>query len=70
MIYGADDKLTEVKKGTNGFACIPTVMNLPIPDPMCMDAASNQWMTDIMSEPQTIQYRSWHCLYGTRGIPL
>jgi hypothetical protein len=49
MIYGADGKLTEVKKGTNGFTCIPTIMNLPVPDPICMDAASNQWMTDIMN---------------------
>jgi hypothetical protein len=49
MIYGADGKLTEVRKGTNGFTCIPTVMNLPVPDPICMDAASNQWMTDITS---------------------
>jgi hypothetical protein len=24
-------------------------MNLPIPDPICMDGASNQWMTDIMN---------------------
>lgn len=49
MIYGTDGKLTEVRKGTNGFTCIPTVMNLPIPDPICMDGASNQWMTDIMN---------------------
>jgi hypothetical protein len=47
MVYGADGKLTEVRKGTNGFVCIPTVMNLPEPDPMCMDAASHQWLTDI-----------------------
>jgi hypothetical protein len=49
MIYGADGKLTEVKKSSNGFTCIPTVTNLPIPDPMCMDPASHQWMTDMMS---------------------
>ena len=49
MIYGADGKLTEAKKGTNGFTCIPTVMNLPVPDPICMDAASNHWMTDVMN---------------------
>lgn len=49
MIYGADGKLTEVRKSSNGFTCIPTVMNLPDPDPICMDAASHQWMTDIMS---------------------
>ena len=48
MIYGADGKLTETKKSTNGFTCIPTVMNLPDPDPMCMDAAVHQWMMDLM----------------------
>ena len=48
MIYGADGKLTESKKSTNGFTCIPTVMNLPDPDPMCMDAAVQQWMNDLL----------------------
>ena len=47
MIYGADGKLTEVRKSNNGFVCIPTVMNLPHPDPMCMDAAAHQWLTDV-----------------------
>ena len=49
MIYGSDGKLTETNKGTNGFTCIPTVMNLSEPDPMCMDAAVHQWMTDLMN---------------------
>jgi hypothetical protein len=49
MVYGADGKLIEVKTSINGFTCIPTIMNLPVPDPICMDAASNQWMNDIMS---------------------
>jgi hypothetical protein len=49
MIYGSDGKLTETKKSTNGFTCIPTVMNLPDPDPMCMDPAVHQWMTDLMN---------------------
>ena len=49
MIYGADGQLTETRKGTNGFICVPTVMNLPDPDPMCMDAAVHQWMTDLMN---------------------
>ncbi|HEY6084063.1 MAG TPA: hypothetical protein VIU63_01625 [Nitrospira sp.] len=47
MIYGADGKLTEARKSANGFTCIPTVMNLPIPDPMCMDGAALQWLTDL-----------------------
>lgn len=50
MIYGADGKLTETKKSANGFTCIPSVMNLPTPDPMCMDAAVQQWMTDLMDK--------------------
>lgn len=50
MVFGADGKLTEVKKSENGFTCIPTVMNLPDPDPMCMDGAAYQWMTDIMNK--------------------
>jgi hypothetical protein len=49
MIYGADGKLTEVRKSSNGFTCIPTITNLPIPDPVCMDPASHQWMTDVMN---------------------
>jgi hypothetical protein len=49
MIYGADGKLTETKQSANGFTCIPSVMNLPDPDPMCMDAAVQQWMTDLMN---------------------
>lgn len=49
MIYGADGKLTETKKSANGFTCIPTVMHLPHPDPMCMDAAAQQWMADRRS---------------------
>ena len=49
MIYGADGKLTENQKSENGFICIPTVMNLPEPDPMCLDAAAYQWVTDIMN---------------------
>ncbi len=49
MVYGGDGKLVEVKPGTNGFTCIPTVMNLPEPDPMCMDGAVHQWMTDLVN---------------------
>ncbi len=32
MVYGAGGKLTEARPSTNGFTCIPTVMNLPDPD--------------------------------------
>jgi len=49
MVPGADGKLTEVKKGTNGFTCIPDIDGMPKPDPMCGDAASMQWANDLMS---------------------
>ncbi len=49
MIPDEDGKMVEVKKGTNGFTCIPTVNNRPEPDPMCMDPAVNQWVNDLMS---------------------
>jgi hypothetical protein len=49
LVFGADGKLKEGKPGTNGFTCIPTVMNLPDPDPMCMDAAVKQWWEDLMA---------------------
>ena len=49
MVFGADGKLTEAKKSENGFTCVPTVLNLPDPDPMCMDGAAYQWLTDIMN---------------------
>ena len=49
MVFGADGKLTEIKKSTNGFTCIPSVMQLSTPDPMCMDEATHQWMNDMMS---------------------
>jgi hypothetical protein len=48
LVFGEDGKLMEARPGSNGFTCIPTVMNLPIPDPMCMDASAKQWLDDIM----------------------
>jgi len=48
LVFAADGKLKEGRPGTNGFTCIPTVMNLPDPDPMCMDAAVKQWWEDLM----------------------
>src|SRR5207302_11214416 len=49
LVFAADGKLKEGRPGTNGFTCIPTVMNLPDPDPMCMDAAVKQWWESLMA---------------------
>jgi hypothetical protein len=48
MVPGADGKMVEAKKGTNGFTCIPDIDGMPKPDPMCGDAASMQWANDLM----------------------
>ena len=53
MIPGDDGKLMEVKKGTNGFTCIPDLEDTPIDDPMCMDAAVQQWVNSLINnEPK------------------
>jgi hypothetical protein len=49
LVFGEDGKLKEGKAGTNGFTCVPTVMNLPEPDPMCMDPSAKQWLDDLMA---------------------
>ncbi|HET8761436.1 MAG TPA: hypothetical protein VFN94_10220 [Nitrospiria bacterium] len=50
MIPGADGKMMEVKKGSNGFTCIPTVNGRETPDPMCMDAAVGQWVDSLINK--------------------
>ncbi|HKW86254.1 MAG TPA: hypothetical protein VJM82_04210 [Nitrospiraceae bacterium] len=50
MLPGGEGKMVEVKKGTNGFTCIPTVNNRSDPDPMCYDAAVGQWVEAIQKK--------------------
>lgn len=49
QVLGEDGKLRELKKGTNGFTCLPFVDNKKDPDPMCMDPAATQWASDFIS---------------------
>jgi hypothetical protein len=37
-----------LRKGTNGFTCMPDVPETPGPDPMCMDAAALEWAQAYM----------------------
>ena len=50
MLPDESGKLVEVKKGTNGFTCIPTVNTRPEPDPMCFDAAVGQWVDALQNK--------------------
>ncbi len=49
MIPGDDGKLMEVKKGTNGFTCVPDDPGTPIDDPICSDEAAFQWVNSLMN---------------------
>lgn len=49
MIPGEDGKLTEAKKGGNGFTCMPDIDGQEKPDPICADPAAWQWGSDMLS---------------------
>jgi len=49
-LAGEDGRLVEVRHGTNGFTCIPTVNHRPDPDPMCFDAAVGQWVEALQGD--------------------
>lgn len=48
MVFGPDGKLTEAKKGTNGYTCIPDIDDQEKPDPFCGDKASMLWVADLI----------------------
>jgi hypothetical protein len=47
-----DDKMQPVtlKKGTNGFTCMPDDPRTPGNDPMCLDQAGMEWAKSLMSK--------------------
>jgi hypothetical protein len=40
----ADGKMRTLRKGTNGFTCMPDNPETPGPDPMCMDPPAMEWL--------------------------
>ena len=40
----ADGSMKELRKGTNGFTCIPDAPDTPGPDPMCFDANAGEFV--------------------------
>jgi len=44
VTVGAGGAMTEVRKGTNGWTCIPDAPDTPGPDPMCFDANAGKWV--------------------------
>ena len=43
MQASADGTMTELRKGTNGWTCMPDSPATPGPDPMCFDANAAKW---------------------------
>jgi len=44
VVMEADGKMRTLRKGTNGFTCLPDNPATPGPDPMCMDKNSMEWV--------------------------
>jgi hypothetical protein len=44
VTMGADGKMTTLRKGTNGFTCMPDSPETPGPDPMCFDANAAEFV--------------------------
>ncbi|TAK43602.1 MAG: hypothetical protein EPO29_04490 [Betaproteobacteria bacterium] len=44
VVMEADGKLRTLRKGTNGFTCMPDNPATPGPDPMCMDKNAMEWV--------------------------
>jgi hypothetical protein len=40
----AKGAMTTIRKGTNGWTCMPDAPNTPGPDPMCFDQNAGQWV--------------------------
>ena len=43
VAMGADGKMRTLRKGTNGFTCMPDNPTTPGPDPMCLDKNAMEW---------------------------
>lgn len=44
VAVNADGSMRTLRRGTNGFTCMPDNPTTPGPDPMCMDKAAMQWV--------------------------
>ncbi len=49
IAMNADGSMRTIRKGTNGFTCMPDNPATPGPDPMCMDANAMAWAEAWMS---------------------
>lgn len=52
---GMDGTVTELRKGTNGFTCLPDNPQSPGEDPMCVDANGLEWVMAWVSKSEPPQ---------------
>ena len=50
VAMGADGAMRTLRKGTNGFTCMPDNPSTPGPDPMCMDQNAMEWINAYMAK--------------------
>ena len=50
VAMGADGTMRTLRKGTNGFTCMPDNPSTPGPDPMCMDQNAMEWINAYMAK--------------------
>jgi hypothetical protein len=48
----ADGTMRVLRKGTNGFTCVPDEPTTPGPDPMCLDAAAMDWLHALVGHKE------------------
>jgi hypothetical protein len=48
MVANEQGEMRTIRKGGNGFTCIPDDPNSPGPDPMCMDANALGWVAALI----------------------
>lgn len=49
VAMGADGQMRTLRKGSNGFTCMPDAPATPGPDPMCMDKNAMEWVQAYMT---------------------
>jgi hypothetical protein len=49
VVMNDKNEMRTLRKGDNGFTCMPDNPTTPGPDPMCMDAAALEWANAWMS---------------------
>jgi hypothetical protein len=66
VTVGANGAMNVVRKGTNGWTCLPDTPDTPGPDPMCVDANAGKWV-DAWVHHQTPPARAVGVMYMLAG---